>query len=206
MGWREGGQGRAATPSRGTGSGGGRALKLLPTVKNTPQRRRGQQSGLQRASARLRAPAVAPARKHTSAGVAVTFPPSLLTSAAAACVLPPPLPPLAPACLQDIFDKIAVETGNLARYNKKPTVTSREIQTAVRLILPGECGMPCRAATGACGCVECLGQSQVRGRALVGARACAAAAPRPHRSQFFIKFGPLPSPACSCLPPPCKLF
>ena len=39
---------------------------------------------------------------------------------------------------QDIFDKIATETGNLARYNKKPTVTSREIQTAVRLILPGE--------------------------------------------------------------------
>ena len=26
----------------------------------------------------------------------------------------------------------------LARYNKKPTVTSREIQTSVRLILPGE--------------------------------------------------------------------
>lgn len=46
-----------------------------------------------------------------------------------------PAPPV-PA-LQDIFDKIAVETGNLARYNKKPTVTSREIQTAVRLILPG---------------------------------------------------------------------
>lgn len=42
-----------------------------------------------------------------------------------------------PRCPQDIFDKIAVETGNLARYNKKPTVTSREIQTAVRLILPG---------------------------------------------------------------------
>ena len=38
----------------------------------------------------------------------------------------------------DIFDKISVETTNLARYNKKPTVTSREIQTAVRLILPGE--------------------------------------------------------------------
>lgn len=45
-------------------------------------------------------------------------------------------------CLQDIFDKIAVETGNLARYNKKPTVTSREIQTAVRLILPGACASP----------------------------------------------------------------
>ena len=57
-------------------------------------------------------------------------------------LLPPP-PPAAPAPPpsarpQDIFDKIAVETGNLARYNKKPTVTSREIQTAVRLILPGE--------------------------------------------------------------------
>jgi histone H2B len=34
--------------------------------------------------------------------------------------------------------QIATETAVLARYNKKPTVTSREIQTAVRLILPGE--------------------------------------------------------------------
>jgi histone H2B len=40
--------------------------------------------------------------------------------------------------INDIFEKIAGETANLARYNKKPTVTSREIQTAVRLILPGE--------------------------------------------------------------------
>ena len=40
--------------------------------------------------------------------------------------------------IQDIFEKIATETAQLARYNKKPTVTSREIQTAVRLILPGE--------------------------------------------------------------------
>eukprot|EP00887_Chlorella_sp_A99_P008167 scaffold12.g8167.t1 len=40
--------------------------------------------------------------------------------------------------INDIFDKIATETQNLARYNKKPTITSREIQTAVRLILPGE--------------------------------------------------------------------
>ncbi len=40
--------------------------------------------------------------------------------------------------INDIFDKIASETAQLARYNKKPTVTSREIQTAVRLILPGE--------------------------------------------------------------------
>ena len=40
--------------------------------------------------------------------------------------------------INDIFEKIATETAQLARYNKKPTVTSREIQTSVRLILPGE--------------------------------------------------------------------
>lgn len=40
--------------------------------------------------------------------------------------------------INDIFEKIATETAQLARYNKKPTVTSREIQTAVRLVLPGE--------------------------------------------------------------------
>ena len=40
--------------------------------------------------------------------------------------------------INDIFEKIATEAAKLARYNKKPTVTSREIQTAVRLILPGE--------------------------------------------------------------------
>ena len=37
-----------------------------------------------------------------------------------------------------LLQKIAEETSHLARVNKKPTVTSREIQTAVRLILPGE--------------------------------------------------------------------
>ena len=40
--------------------------------------------------------------------------------------------------ITDIFDKIANEAGKLVRYNKKGTLTSREIQTAVRLILPGE--------------------------------------------------------------------
>ena len=30
------------------------------------------------------------------------------------------------------------EAVRLARYNKKSTLTSREIQTAVRLLLPGE--------------------------------------------------------------------
>lgn len=40
--------------------------------------------------------------------------------------------------INDIFEKLAQESSKLARYNKKPTVTSREIQTAVRLVLPGE--------------------------------------------------------------------
>lgn len=40
--------------------------------------------------------------------------------------------------INDIFEKIATEAARLSRYNKKPTVTSREIQTAVRLVLPGE--------------------------------------------------------------------
>jgi len=33
---------------------------------------------------------------------------------------------------------LAAEAGKLASYNKKATISSREIQTAVRLILPGE--------------------------------------------------------------------
>ncbi|GMH09862.1 hypothetical protein Nepgr_011703 [Nepenthes gracilis] len=40
--------------------------------------------------------------------------------------------------INDIFEKLAHEASRLARYNKKPTITSREIQTAVRLVLPGE--------------------------------------------------------------------
>jgi len=40
--------------------------------------------------------------------------------------------------INDIFEKLANEASRLARYNKKPTITSREIQTAVRLVLPGE--------------------------------------------------------------------
>ncbi|KAK7335666.1 hypothetical protein VNO80_27636 [Phaseolus coccineus] len=40
--------------------------------------------------------------------------------------------------INDIFEKLAQESSRLARYNKKPTITSREIQSAVRLVLPGE--------------------------------------------------------------------
>ena len=40
--------------------------------------------------------------------------------------------------VNDIFEKIATEASRLAQYNKKSTITSREIQTSVRLWLPGE--------------------------------------------------------------------
>jgi histone H2B len=40
--------------------------------------------------------------------------------------------------VSDIFDKVVGEAGRLSRYNKKSTLSSREIQTAVRLVLPGE--------------------------------------------------------------------
>jgi len=40
--------------------------------------------------------------------------------------------------VNDIFERIAGESSRLAHYNKKSTVSSREIQTAVRLLLPGE--------------------------------------------------------------------
>jgi len=40
--------------------------------------------------------------------------------------------------VNDIFERIAAEAAKLAQYNKRSTITSREIQTAVRLLLPGE--------------------------------------------------------------------
>ncbi|XP_077212655.1 putative histone H2B.1 [Tasmannia lanceolata] len=40
--------------------------------------------------------------------------------------------------INDIFEKLAQEASKLARYNKKHTLSSREIQTSVRLVLPGE--------------------------------------------------------------------
>uniref|UniRef100_A0A8D0R6D0 Histone H2B n=1 Tax=Sus scrofa TaxID=9823 RepID=A0A8D0R6D0_PIG len=40
--------------------------------------------------------------------------------------------------VNDIFERIAGEASRLAHYDKRSTITSREIQTAVRLLLPGE--------------------------------------------------------------------
>ena len=38
----------------------------------------------------------------------------------------------------DTFDKIANEAGRLVQYNKKKTMDARAIQSAVKLVLPGE--------------------------------------------------------------------
>ena len=40
--------------------------------------------------------------------------------------------------INDIFERLALEASRLSRYNKKSTLSSLEIQTAVRLLLPGE--------------------------------------------------------------------
>lgn len=48
------------------------------------------------------------------------------------------LPALFTDTSSDIFERVATEASKLAAYNKKSTISSREIQTSVRLILPGE--------------------------------------------------------------------
>ncbi|CAH3149137.1 unnamed protein product [Pocillopora meandrina] len=40
--------------------------------------------------------------------------------------------------VNDVFERIATESSRLAHYSKKSTISSREIQTAIRLLLPGE--------------------------------------------------------------------
>jgi histone H2B len=38
----------------------------------------------------------------------------------------------------DTFDRIASEAGRLVAYNKKATMDARAVQSAVKLVLPGE--------------------------------------------------------------------
>lgn len=40
--------------------------------------------------------------------------------------------------VHDLFERIAGEASKLAQYGGTKTLTSREVQTAVRLLLPGE--------------------------------------------------------------------
>ena len=40
--------------------------------------------------------------------------------------------------VNDCFDKIALEASKLVRCNKRHTLSAREVQSAVKLLLPGE--------------------------------------------------------------------
>ena len=40
--------------------------------------------------------------------------------------------------VSDIFERISLEASKLVRYNKKHTLSAREIQSSVKLLLPGE--------------------------------------------------------------------
>merc|ERR1712013_45240 len=40
--------------------------------------------------------------------------------------------------VNDVFDRIATEASGLAKRTGRSTITAREIQTAVRILLPGE--------------------------------------------------------------------
>ena len=40
--------------------------------------------------------------------------------------------------VNDLFERVALEASKLVRYNKKHTLSAREVQSAVKLLLPGE--------------------------------------------------------------------
>lgn len=40
--------------------------------------------------------------------------------------------------VNDAFEKIVSESGHLCKYSKKQTLSAREVQSACRLVLPGE--------------------------------------------------------------------
>ena len=40
--------------------------------------------------------------------------------------------------INDVFERIALEASKLVRYNKKHTLSAHEIQSAVKLLVPGE--------------------------------------------------------------------
>uniref|UniRef100_A0A803N6H4 Core Histone H2A/H2B/H3 domain-containing protein n=2 Tax=Chenopodium quinoa TaxID=63459 RepID=A0A803N6H4_CHEQI len=42
--------------------------------------------------------------------------------------------------MSDMFERLAMEASRLIKYSKKQTMSAREIQGAVKLVLPGELG------------------------------------------------------------------
>ncbi|NXS38876.1 H2B protein, partial [Pomatostomus ruficeps] len=40
--------------------------------------------------------------------------------------------------VNDMFDRLALEASHLAQYSHRATISSREVQTAAKLLLPGQ--------------------------------------------------------------------
>ena len=40
--------------------------------------------------------------------------------------------------VSDTFDRVATEAGKLCKMSKRETLSSRDVQSAIRLVLPGE--------------------------------------------------------------------
>ena len=73
---------------------------------------------------------------HPDTGISWAFPP--LQSSCAPLITSNKAMAILNSFVSDIFERIASEASKLASYNHRSTISSREIQTAVRLILPGE--------------------------------------------------------------------
>ncbi|CAG9330861.1 unnamed protein product [Blepharisma stoltei] len=42
--------------------------------------------------------------------------------------------------VEDLFERLSTESANISKYTGKKTITSREVLTGIKLLLPGELG------------------------------------------------------------------
>lgn len=45
---------------------------------------------------------------------------------------------LAQAFVRDMYNRVVMESARVTRYSQRSTLSAREVQTATRLLLPGE--------------------------------------------------------------------
>ena len=117
---------KKASPKRASPFKGGKAMKSSPK-KAAPGKKKGSKAG---------APATKRRRKNKeSYGIYIykvlkQVHPDVGVSSKAMSIMN--------SFVHDIFERIAGEASRLAHQNKRQTISSREIQTSVRLLLPGE--------------------------------------------------------------------
>lgn len=68
----------------------------------------------------------------------------------------------------DTFEKLAGEAGRLVKQNNKQTLTSREIQTAIRLVFPGELAKHAVTESGCAGTVLSISRARKAERQRAG--------------------------------------